>query len=246
MVSIHMTSVGMSKVWVVLAMTTMAACLKSSLGFVVSPTPSQLSQLSYARVTHKSKLMKRSTELNVINRRKVIESLGRNSFVGAISTVILPSLANAKDKKGEAMPVGESLVSAEELAEKLRAVPTFTLVDKAGAPYAVVGEDAKLSTYFFTTYDEAKRILSVASESYKKSKAAGIKESNEKRAKQKLPPLNDKQIEDEFGKNPWQYARISSINLDLAVSLSIKASGKRTGAYFYVQSDEVCIELGFQ
>lgn len=225
----------MMKVWHLFTIITLAMRQKKSLGFQSTPANSHLLSSNLAQ---KSNLLKSNTELNVVSRRNVIGSLGRKAFVGAVSSFAFTSSAIAKDKKTQDVPVGESLVSAKELAEKLRAVPTFTLVDKAGAPFAVVGEDAKLSTYFFTTYDEAKRIVELASVSYKKTKAAGIKEANAKRAKQKLPPLNQKQIEDEFGKNPWQYARVSSIGLDLAVSLSIKASGKRTGAYFFVQSPE--------
>ena len=178
---------------------------------------------------------------NIHSRRHLLKSIQNKSIIGSLSTLLISSSAVAKEvEKNNDESSGNSLVSAETIAQRLKAVPTFTIVDKAGAPYAVVGEDAKLSTYFFTTYDEAKRILTTAKQSFEKAKVTSVREANEKRVKQKLPPLSSKQIEEEFGKNPWNYARISSVNLDLAVSLSIKASGKKTGAYFFVQSAEVC------
>ena len=52
--------------------------------------------------------------------------------------------AAAEDQVGSA----QGLVSADRVGDLLRAVPTFTIVDAAGVPYVVVGEDAKVTGYF--------------------------------------------------------------------------------------------------
>lgn len=194
--------------------------------------------LSNLKSEHTSK--NELAELNSFSRRDLFESMRDKAIVGILPSLLGSTSAIAiENEKETGEHPGESLVSAKELAERLRMVPTFTLVDKSGAPFAVVGEDAKLSTYFFTTYDEAKRILKSAQKSFEKAKSEGIREANTKRAKGKLPALTAEQIDEEFGKSPWNYARISSVTLDFAVTLAIKASGKRTGSYFYVQPAEV-------
>jgi hypothetical protein len=94
----------------------------------------------------------------------------------------------------------------------LRGVPTFCIVDKRGVPYVVVGEDAKVTGYFFTTYEEADRILKVARES----------------ADRAIREARDKTI----NANPWKEARISTVPLDAAATLVTKSSlsggGSRT------------------
>ena len=39
----------------------------------------------------------------------------------------------------------------------LNSIPTFCIVDTKGVPFTVVGEDAKLTSYFFITFEEADR-----------------------------------------------------------------------------------------
>uniref|UniRef100_A0A7S4ER89 Uncharacterized protein n=1 Tax=Pseudo-nitzschia australis TaxID=44445 RepID=A0A7S4ER89_9STRA len=110
----------------------------------------------------------------------------------------------------------EGLMTASAVADLLHPVPTFTIVDAKGIPFTVVGEDAKVTGYFFTSYKEAKRILELAKKSADKSiaKAKADKEEN-------------------IGINPWKSARISTVPLDYAitvVSKSMRTTGK--GVYF--------------
>jgi Tic22-like family len=82
-----------------------------------------------------------------------------------------------------------AIPSADAIAQLLHVIPTFTLVDAEGVPYMVVGADARVTGYFFTTYGEAERIRALAAR----------------------------------GGGPWPQARISTVPLDVAVTLSLKA-----------------------
>lgn len=128
----------------------------------------------------------------------------------------------------------EGMVSQIKLATLLKRIPTFAIVDTHGVPYFVVGEDAKLTSYFFLSYGEAKRILDVAISS---SDKAIERTKREIKAKNRVITKED---EDEIGINPWKNARITSVPLDLAVSLASK--GKLAGAYFRLAPSELDIE----
>ena len=146
-----------------------------------------------------------------------------------------PSLAEeiAKDSNQSS-----GVVSTGKLASLLKSIPTFAIVDARGVPYFVVGEDAKLTSYFFLSYTEAKRILDVAISSSDQA----IKETK-KEIKQKKGVVT-KEDEAEIGINPWKQARITSVPLDLAVSLCSK--GKLAGAYFRLAPSESDIEDALQ
>ena len=92
--------------------------------------------------------------------------------------------------------------TADEIARLLHNIPTFTLVDAEGVPYMVVGEDARVTGYFFTSYAEAARILALARGSDRA--------------------------------NPWYQARISTVPLDVAVTLSLKSGRGALRNYFQV------------
>jgi hypothetical protein len=126
----------------------------------------------------------------------------------------------------------EGLVSTKTLADRLRAVPTFCIVDKEGVPFMVVGEDAKVTGYFFTTHAEASRILDVARTSASKTIRTAAKELRSKRRAEKLPPLSQQEEQEEIGTNPWLEARISTVPLDVAVTLVTKSLYSRN--YFQV------------
>ena len=85
---------------------------------------------------------------------------------------------------------------------------------------------------------EAKRILDVAISSSDKA----IKETK-KEIKQKRGVVT-KDDEEEIGTNPWKKARITSVPLDLAVSLCSK--GKLAGAYFRLAPSESDIEKALE
>ena len=131
-----------------------------------------------------------------------------------LSSIVLPAQAD------DDIPAG--LVSRKQVADLLHVVPTFTLVDKRGVPYMVVGEDARVTGYFFTEYSEAKRILDLARVSADKA----IQESKK----------DPKQNPDDLV-NPWKEARVSTIPLDVAVTLvtrSMYVSAKGGGNFFQV------------
>lgn len=175
-----------------------------------------------------------SPHQSISTRRDILSSSAASLLVGA-SFFISPQPSLAVDKtNNNSNNESEGMVSQSKLASLLKRIPTFAIVDTNGVPYFVVGEDAKLTSYFFTSYDEAKRILDVANKSSDKA----IKESK-KELKQKKGKLT-KEDEEEIGINPWKSARITTVPLDLAVSLSSK--GKLAGAYFKVSPSELDIE----
>lgn len=152
-------------------------------------------------------------------RRNVLSTLIAAPAIGLVSPVL------AID---QVVSTSEGLVSADRVGDLLRVVPTFTIVDPKGVPFMVVGEDAKVTGYFFATYGEAKRLLDVA-------KASADKAIREQKAEVKSGTSQDEEI----GPNPWSNARISSVPLDFAVTLASKSS---TGAYFRVAPAEEDID----
>jgi hypothetical protein len=153
-------------------------------------------------------------------RRDVLSAL----IVTPLVAQIFPAAASAVADEG----APDGLVTASGLADLLRAVPTFAIVDSKGVPFMVVGEDAKVTGYFFTTYGEANRLLSLA-------KTSADKAIRDAKADSKK---GDSQ-EEEIGPNPWKSARISSVPLDFAVTLASKST---KGAYFRVAPAEEDID----
>ena len=141
------------------------------------------------------------------SRRKWIQQSILLASTSAINTQVVDA---AEDKEG--------LLSTTDVAELLHPVPTFTIVDKRGVPFMVVGEDAKVTGYFFTTYGEAARILEIASKSASKAIAEAKAEGKPK---------------EEIGTNPWTKARISSIPLDSAITLVSKSSASFGGGNYF-------------
>ena len=170
----------------------------------------------------------------------------RRDFLSSMMTI---TAATATTLANPFLPVANAAESATiteklkpnftqgEIASFLRPIPTFAIVDKKGVPYMVVGEDAKLSAYFFTTYEESNRILKRASVSADKALLDLKKEENEKRKSQGLPPYTSKvDIEENIGINPWKDGRVSAIPLDFSVSLASR--GKIAGSYFRIAPNE--------
>jgi Tic22-like family len=127
--------------------------------------------------------------------------MDRRRFVPSIFLPLAGVLSGNYGRNSPAM--AETTKSADEVAQLLHVIPTFTLVDAEGVPYMVVGEDARVTGYFFTTYGEAERILTLA-------------RSGEDRD------------------NPWRQARISTVPLDVAVTLSLKAGNGNIRNFFQV------------
>lgn len=144
-----------------------------------------------------------------ISRRNIIFEWASSTAVAVIAP--LPSLAAVEfTPKSDPMdynaPREEGLVSPEKVAGILHAVPTFTIVDKKGVPFMVVGEDARITGYFFTTFEEADRVLQLAKTSADKA----IKQAKEE----------GQQVDE----NPWNKAQISTLPLDSAVTLVAKSA----------------------
>lgn len=72
----------------------------------------------------------------------------------AAATLMLPRASNA------ATPTAEGITSIPELLSRLKAVPTFCIVNKDGAAYMIVKADERMARgYAFTTYNGAKVVL---------------------------------------------------------------------------------------
>uniref|UniRef100_A0A7S2UG07 Uncharacterized protein n=1 Tax=Attheya septentrionalis TaxID=420275 RepID=A0A7S2UG07_9STRA len=165
----------------------------------------------------------------------------------SLSALVVPQMAQAEtttsvtttaEQEGNGASSSEGLVTAEELAARLRVVPTFCIVDPKGVPYMVFGEDAKVTGYFFTSYGEAARILKVARESADRAREETAKEIRAKRRTGNTDdpeqrPLTPKEIAYEIGFNPWRNARISTVPLDLAVTLCIKSTNTKSGGIHF-------------
>lgn len=122
----------------------------------------------------------------------------------------------------------QGMMSASAVAALLHSIPTFTIVDRKGVPFMVVGEDAKVTGYFFTEYGEAERILKAAKESADRAIAEAKKAG---------------ESEEEIGTNPWKMARISTVPLDSAVTLATRSLSSFSGRnYFRVAPSEKDIE----
>lgn len=173
------------------------------------------------------------------SRRKILSLGGAALASSGMFTLLGPDGAIAAEKSE-----ATGMVDASTVAGRLHSIPTFAIVDQKGVPYMVVGEDAKVTGYFFTTYDEASRILKIARDSSEKSVREALAYLRLRRRQSNLPPLSAKEEEEEVGTNPWKNARISSVPLDFAATLVIKSetnTGKAKGkAYFKVAPAEVC------
>ena len=207
------------------------------------PAQGRQPRVSACETAHHVSLSLRSHE-DVPDIPRLLQSNRRTFLAGAaaIGSAIAsnPSISLADDETTASHEAAASgMVSATSVARRLRAVPTFTIVDKRGVPFMVFGEDAKLTAYFFTSYDEARRILDVAIVSSDKSLGDLRKETNEKRMAEGLKPLSRKEQDEELGINPWREARISTVALDFAITLATKSGRQRGGAvYFKVSPSE--------
>lgn len=121
-----------------------------------------------------------------------------------------------------------STSNPQTLVDLLKEIPTFAIVDKQGVPYMVVGEDAKVTGYFFTSYDEVKRILQTAEVSADKLIAE---------LKRDKPDTDPKDLI-----NPWKSATITTVPLDVAVSLTSNTVAQTAKNYFKLAPSAADIE----
>ena len=160
-----------------------------------------------------------------VGRRKFLQKSIAEASIGLLSvSAIAPTAFAATSPTSE----DESLVPRDRIASLLHAVPTFTIVDPKGVPYMVVGEDAKVTGYFFTEYAEAARILKLARTSADKA----IREQQKEQAQVKD---GNRPAEEEDLVNPWKEARISTVPLDFAVTLVTRSSsgGTKVGNNYF-------------
>jgi hypothetical protein len=174
----------------------------------------------------------------LIDRRELLSSL-----LGSAALIGSPLTSKASDETSpsadaDAEAPKKSRFTTSQIQQFLQPIPTFTIVDPTGTPFMVVGEDAKLSAYFFTTYEEAARILSSANTATAASLKEVAAEQNAKRKAEGLKPFTKAEVEAEIGVNPWSNgnARISSVPLDFGVELASR--GKIKGAYFRIAPAE--------
>jgi hypothetical protein len=185
---------------------------------------------------------KKSFSLKAFKEQNHVYS--RRAFTSIVATLTVLSdfhseqvAASAEDLVSSTSTESDKGLTQSQIYNFLHVVPTFTIVDKTGVPYMVVGEDAKLTAYFFTSYSEASRILASASKSSDRVIADLEREENVKRKAKGETPMSKEELNDEVGENPWKGARISTVPLDFGVSLSTR--GKMNGQYFRVAPSEV-------
>lgn len=150
------------------------------------------------------------------------EAFSRRDWLFQMATIASASTMAFQPTNSARAAEEQGLMSADTVADMLHSVPTFTIVDASGVPYMVVGEDAKVTGYFFTDFAEADRILLLA----KTSADRAIR-----LAKQAKEPVDD---------NPWKKARISTVPLDFAVTLVSKS--RYTKNYFQVAPSQDDVE----
>jgi len=151
------------------------------------------------------------------SRRSLFQQVATG--IGASIPITIISSSQSAFASSNEQEAAQGVLSRDRVAELLRVVPTFTLVDRQGVPFMVVGEDAKVTGYFFTTFDEAARILKVATDSAEQA----IREAK-----------RDRNPEADTMSNPWKQARVSTLPLDTAVSLSLKSGTGSIRNYFQV------------
>ena len=176
--------------------------------------------------------MDHSSSHNADRRQFLRKSIAEASisFLGVTDVPSTAFAATSPTTESQAAPSDdESLVPRDRIASLLHAVPTFTIVDPKGVPYMVVGEDAKVTGYFFTEYAEAARILKLARTSADKA----IREQQKEQAQIKDNSNQQEQQEDLV--NPWKEARISTVPLDFAVTLVTRSSsgGTKVGNNYF-------------
>jgi hypothetical protein len=151
-----------------------------------------------------------------LSRRRIFQRVILTSAPSLVPLILSSRNARAEDQPTQAEHQ-QGLLTTNDVADLLRPIPTFTIVDEKGVPFTVVGEDAKVTGYFFTTYGEANRVLNLARMSADRAIARARREG---------------EAAEDIGMNPWTKARVSTVPLDSAVTL-VSKSGRRAGGGIY-------------
>ena len=133
------------------------------------------------------------------NRRDAMKQFGISS--GTMLSILFG--VKEEDNNGSNVALAassERMVSGEEVARRLRKVPTFAIVDGNGTPFATYSKTEGTATgYFFTTYEGATYVLEDARKAFAEAKEAG-------------KPTEDS----------WGDSQIVSVSLAQALQLSVK------------------------
>ena len=132
------------------------------------------------------------------NRRDAMKQFGISS--GTMLSILFGT-GNLREEGNVALAAStERMVSGEEVARRLRKVPTFAIVDGNGTPFATYSKTEGTATgYFFTTFEGATYVLEDARKAFAEAKEAG-------------KPTEDS----------WGDSQIVSVSLAQALQLSIK------------------------
>lgn len=216
--------------------TAMTLCMSKCVEAFTSTANVKETTITSSRLFSVHKMISSNNSDESMRRREVLQSILSTS-VSVCTLTSVPSRSIADEIEPDDI---KARFTSSQIQKFLQPVDTFTIVDANGVPYMVVGEDAKLTAYFFTSFAEADRIL----QSAKSSATKAIKEAkDEENAKRKLrgeKPLTQDEANDVIGINPWVTAKISSVPLDFAAGLSLK--GKVKGAFFRVAPSESDVE----
>jgi len=164
------------------------------------------------------------------------------ALAAATSAVVVEDLTTIS----MAVTQQQQLQQQQRVYQLVRAIPTFTIVDRSGVPFMVVGEDAKVTGYFFVDYDETQRILDLA----RKSADQAIAEYKREKQQQQKQQSSSSSVDDDNDErliNPWKEARISTVPLDTAITLVTKAASQRgRNQYFQIAASALDIEDALQ
>jgi hypothetical protein len=158
------------------------------------------------------------------------DKVGRRTFLQ--SAALLSSMLPFSATPASAASPADTLMSREKIASLLRAIPTFTIVDAKGVPFMVVGEDAKVTGYFFTEFEEANRLLKLARSSVDKAIQQELREEAEQRNN---PATTEDTTRATMTVNPWNDARISTVPLDFAVTFVTRVRSPSSSGNNYFQ-----------
>jgi len=154
-------------------------------------------------------------------------------LVALATTLLAPQSASAASEKPP------PIIPLIDTAKRLRAVPTFTIVDGNGVPFHTYDKDSAGGFgYFFTDYVSATYVLEDAQKAFAKAKSAEKDDGEEN--DDGRGSIGD----DGAGSVPdaWGAARIVTLPLDVVLQLSVRKSksvatngkGKSFSAFYQV------------
>ncbi|KAL7546064.1 hypothetical protein ACHAWF_012440 [Thalassiosira exigua] len=177
-----------------------------------------------------------------VGRRDAVRTLVGIPSLASVASAAVPFLASV------ALPrpaFGSSekpppIIPLTTTARRLRAVPTFAIVDGEGVPFHTYDKDsAGAFGYFFASYTSAEYVLEDAQKAFAKAK----REAAEKKASGAEGAIGEEGTGDV--PDAWGKAQIVTIPLDVAMQLSVKKTqsvaqngkGKKFSTFYQVIPD---------